>query len=124
MDDSSQHVFWLAPLPGVGEYGRIITAAGPFTLLILLPDDSHIVISADRAVYIQAGRSMVLSQWQMGPEDQQAAELLRTGPALDLGGQGTLPPEPAQPPPAWGDGQPLWERDQPRNRIYPGRPPA
>jgi hypothetical protein len=66
LDNSSVHVFWLTPMPGVAETHRVIVAMDirHECMVVVLPDDSQVVISADRAVCLRGGRMLTLGQWQ------------------------------------------------------------
>jgi hypothetical protein len=39
----------------------------PFSLVIVLPDNTQVIITADRAVYIKDERMITLAQWQAVP---------------------------------------------------------
>ena len=64
------HVFWIRPMPGVADAQRVVIAtdnARQTSVVILLPDNSQIIITADRIVYIKDERLITLSQWQAVP---------------------------------------------------------
>jgi hypothetical protein len=67
MTDDSFHVFWLSPMPGVTEAHRVVVTENQFSLVIVLPDNTQLIITADRAVYITGGRMITLAQWQPSP---------------------------------------------------------
>jgi hypothetical protein len=64
------HVFWIRPMPGVADAQRIVIATDntrQTSVTILLPDNSQIMITADRIVYIKDDRLITLSQWRSVP---------------------------------------------------------
>lgn len=74
-DEIPFHVFYVKPMPGVGGSGRVVVSDEETHLLILLPDDSQLVITADRAVYLKCGYQMILNQWQMSPSEYDEPDL-------------------------------------------------
>ena len=85
------HVYWLAPMPGVAEPGRVVVADTPESLTIMLPDNSQIIVTADRVAIVRHGHMMTLAQWQM-------TELLPPDAALEA-----VPDEPLRSLPPAGD---------------------
>lgn len=75
-DESNFHVFYVQPMPGVIGAGRVVASEEDMRLLILLPDSSHIIITADRAVFVKSGYMMNLVQWQMSPSEHMEPESL------------------------------------------------
>jgi hypothetical protein len=67
MTDDSFHVYWLSPMPGLTEANRVVVTENQFSLTILLPDNTQIIVTADRAVYIKDRRMITLGQWQSVP---------------------------------------------------------
>lgn len=64
------HVFWVRPLPGVTNTERVIVAIDNIdqtSVVVVLPDDTQVLITADRAVHIKGSQSLVLSAWQYSP---------------------------------------------------------
>ena len=111
-DSNSIHVFWIRPLPGIDDVARVIVAADnadQTSLVLVLPDNTQVIVTADRAVFIRGEQMLTLGQWQYAPvcaaEYQQEAE-----PAA-------LPDEEAPAPeiPERGYGQP---RDWPGQALY------
>lgn len=100
MPDDSMHVFWLRPLPGVADAERVIVAtdnADQTNIVVVLPDDTQILITADRAICFRGGHMLTLSQWQYAPvapteyELQEAPEVPEEAPQTGvLGGTFTL----------------------------------
>jgi hypothetical protein len=66
-ENKSHHVFWLIPMPGVAESNRVVVTDNQFSVIVLLPDNTQIIITADRAVYVKDERLFTLSQWQSVP---------------------------------------------------------
>lgn len=58
------HVFRLQPMPGVPEGAKVSLSSDDLLLFIVLPDDSQIIITADRAVYVRGREAFLLTQWQ------------------------------------------------------------
>lgn len=59
-------------MPGVADSGRVVLTTDTInqtSVLIMLPDNSQVLVTADRAVYIRDGRMITLSQWQFAPAD-------------------------------------------------------
>jgi hypothetical protein len=54
-------------MPGVAESGRVVVADNQLSLIILLPDNSQILITADRVAYLRDGYMQTLAQWQAVP---------------------------------------------------------
>src|SRR5258705_12792536 len=66
------HVLWIKPMPGVADQARLVVAADTVnqtSVVVLLPDDSQIIVTADRAVYIRGGQMITLSKWQFAPTE-------------------------------------------------------
>jgi hypothetical protein len=59
------HALWIEPMAGVAEKQRVVVATDKTSVVILLPDNSRVLITADRAVYIQGRQVVTLSQWQV-----------------------------------------------------------
>ena len=68
MSESGVHVFWIQPTPGVRDAAKVRVAHNQLSMIVVLPDDSQLLITADRAVYFKQGYSLTLSQWQYVPE--------------------------------------------------------
>lgn len=64
MPDNIQ-ALWIEPLPGVRDKSRLAIATDDTSVVILLPDNSRILVTADRAIYIQGKQLITLSQWQV-----------------------------------------------------------
>jgi hypothetical protein len=64
------------------------------SIVILLPDNSQLIITADRAVYVRDGQMITLSQWQFAPVSaeyqvsEEPPEVPQAG-AFTLGGRRT-----------------------------------
>jgi hypothetical protein len=64
------HVFWIRPMPGVADTARLVVAADAAdqtSVVVVLPDNTQVVVSADRAVHIRDGHMLTLGQWQYAP---------------------------------------------------------
>lgn len=68
-DDSSMHVFRIQPTPGVADPGQVIVTdnADRTNVVVVLPNSTQIIITADRAVYVRGDQMLTLSQWQWAP---------------------------------------------------------
>jgi hypothetical protein len=95
MPDDSFHVFWLSPMPGVKDANRVVVTENPFSLTILLPDNTQVIVTADRAIYIEGGRMITLGQWQTAPVPaeyevtEEAPEVPSRAGSFTLGGRRT-----------------------------------
>jgi hypothetical protein len=115
MPDDSLHVFWLRPLPGVRDVERVIVAVDntdQTSIVVVLPDNTQVTITADKAVCFRGNHMLTLSQWQYAPvtdeycqEETEAPELPEaTPPEIPQRRYGQTRPWPVQPPPhtrAW-----------------------
>lgn len=63
------HVFYLHPMPGRGLPARYAMSASAESMLMLLPDGTQIIFTAERVVVVNAGEMVTLAQWQNEPED-------------------------------------------------------
>lgn len=59
------HALWIEPLPGVPDKARVAIATDTTSVVILLPDNSRILVTADRAIYTGHGQMITLAQWQV-----------------------------------------------------------
>jgi hypothetical protein len=99
--DSSIHVFWIQPMPGVADNARVIVAADnadKTSLVVVLPDNTQVLITADRAVCFRGGQMLTLSQWQYAPvssaEYEQETEPLPEVPEVSAGFSDPAPEAP------------------------------
>jgi hypothetical protein len=74
--DQSSHVFWIQPMPGVADAQRVVIADNQLSVIVLLPDNSQILITADRVVYLRDGYLLTLAQWQYAPAEYAAPDAL------------------------------------------------
>ncbi len=110
MTTDSMHVFWIRPLPGVTNTERVIVAmdnTDQTSVVVVLPDNTQVLITADRAVCFRGNQMLVLSSWQYSPvsPDEYYQE---TGPPPEVPEAHRLPGA------APGQGS-RWD-------LYPGRP--
>jgi hypothetical protein len=87
------HVFWLQPMPGVAEAQRVVIATDntrQTSVVILLPDNSQVIITADRIVYVTDERLITLSQWQSVPVELDQDQPPELPPADSHAGTFTL----------------------------------
>ena len=66
---SNLHVFYLQPMPGRGLPARYAMSASAESMLLLVPDGTQIIFTAERVVIVNAGQMTVLAQWQNEPAD-------------------------------------------------------
>ena len=69
MSQSSMHVFHLKPMPGAGRPARFALSQNAESMLLLLPDDTQIIFTAERVVVVNGGYMLTIAQWQNEPED-------------------------------------------------------
>jgi hypothetical protein len=85
--DSSMHVFWVQPMPGVADNARVIVAADnedKTSLVVVLPDNTQVLITADRAVCFRGGQMLTLSQWQYAPVSPAEYKCQETAPLPEV----------------------------------------
>lgn len=75
MNESTIHVFWLKPLPDIPDPARILVAQDEISMVIALPDDTQLLITADRAVCIRGGYVVTIVQWQQAQEQQPSGTI-------------------------------------------------
>ena len=62
MSPANLHVFYLHPIPGAGRPAKYAMSASHESMLMLLPDGTQIIFTAERVVVVNGGHMVTLAQ--------------------------------------------------------------